>query len=90
MRRVKAAKGFRRPEAHEPGKGIKEQNSTFPREGTDSKDPPNGASRFTVGFVVASDGLVYVEQPRLGGIMQWTRGKCQRALRFKESCYLPA
>ena len=89
MRRVKAARGFRRPEAHEPGKEIEEQNSIFPREGTDSTDPPNGASRYTVGFVVVRDGLVYREQLRLGYIIQWIRGKCQRALRFRESCYLP-
>jgi hypothetical protein len=29
MRRIKAAKGPSGPEAHEPGKGPKEQNSTF-------------------------------------------------------------
>ena len=40
MRRVKAAKGSRRPEAHEPGKGPKEQNSTFPLEGTHSTNHP--------------------------------------------------
>ena len=40
MRRVKAAKGSRRPEAHEPGKGPKEQNSTFPLEGTHSTNQP--------------------------------------------------
>src|SRR5271165_3030454 len=40
MRRVKAAKGSRRPEAHEPGKGPKEQNSTFPLEGTHATNQP--------------------------------------------------
>ena len=40
MRRVKAAKGSRRHEAHEPDKGPKEQNSTFPLEGTNSTNQP--------------------------------------------------
>ena len=40
MRRVKAAKGSRRPEAHELGKGPKEQNSTFPLQGTHSTNQP--------------------------------------------------
>jgi hypothetical protein len=40
MRRVKAAKGSRRPEAHEPGKGPNDQNSTFPLEGTNSTNQP--------------------------------------------------
>ena len=40
MRRVKAARGSRRPEAHEPGKEPKEQNSTFPLEGTHSTNQP--------------------------------------------------
>ena len=40
MRRVKAAKGSRRPEAHELGKGPKEQNSTLPLEGTHSTNQP--------------------------------------------------
>jgi hypothetical protein len=40
MRRVKAAKGPRRPEAHEPDKGPKEQNSTFPLQGTHSTNQP--------------------------------------------------
>ena len=40
MRRVKAGKGSRRPEAHEPGKGPKEQNSTFPLEGTHATNQP--------------------------------------------------
>jgi hypothetical protein len=40
MRRVKAGKGSRRPEAHEPGRGPKEQNSTFPLEGTNSTNQP--------------------------------------------------
>src|SRR5271165_3735800 len=40
MRRVKAAKGSRRPQAHEPGKGPKEQNATFPLEGTHPTNQP--------------------------------------------------
>ena len=40
MRRVKAGKVSRRPAAHEPGKGPKEQNSTFPLEGTHSTNQP--------------------------------------------------
>ena len=43
MRSVKAAKGSRRPEAHEPGKGPKEQNSAFPLEGTNSTNQPANA-----------------------------------------------
>jgi hypothetical protein len=40
MRRVKAVKGPRRPEAHEPGKEPKEQNSSFPLGGTHSTNQP--------------------------------------------------
>jgi hypothetical protein len=40
MRRVKAGKDSRRSEVHEPGNGPKEQNSTFPLEGSHSTDQP--------------------------------------------------
>jgi hypothetical protein len=39
------AKGFRRSEAHEPGKVPKEQDSAFPLEGTHSTNPPAKARR---------------------------------------------
>ena len=39
-RRLKAAKGSRRPETHELGQEPKQQNSTFPLEGTHSTNQP--------------------------------------------------